>query len=102
MFLSSTFAARSHVSGAVALAVKLGETRFVKFLFALQPDDKRLDIVIRMVLSDLPRPLEIGSNKASNVVPCGAARTLDSCRIAIYEAPRNWRSSRLNGGFDQI
>ena len=43
---------------------------------------------------ELAKHLGIGSNKAFNVVTCEAARTLDSCRIAIYEALRNWRSSR--------
>jgi len=43
-----------------------------------------------------------GSNKAFIVVTCGAARALDSCRIAIYGALRNWRSSRLFGAFNEI
>jgi hypothetical protein len=38
----------------------------------------------------------LGSNQAFKVVP---VERLGRC-IAIYEAPRTWRSSRLNGGLD--
>ena len=51
---------------------------------------------------ELGKTAGVGSNNAFNVVTRGEARTFDSCRMAIYEAPRNWRSSRLFGTFNEI